>query len=40
MNEQDLLAVVQNQVKIINQQNEQILTLMQIIKHMEKEAGI
>lgn len=40
MNEQDLMVVVQNQIKVINQQNEQIQTLFQIIKHLEGELGL
>lgn len=40
MNAQELLVEVDNQVKIINQQNEQIQTLFQILNHLEKELGL
>lgn len=40
MNTQELLVEVDNQVKIINQQNEQIQTLFQILNHLEKELGL
>jgi hypothetical protein len=40
MNEQDLMVVVQNQIKVINQQNEQIQALFQTIKHLEGELGL
>lgn len=40
MNTQELLVEVENQVKIINQQNEQIQALFQTIKHLERELGL
>lgn len=40
MNAQELMVVVQDQVKVINQQNEQIQTLFQIINHLEEELGL
>lgn len=40
MNAQELMVVVQDQIKVINQQNEQIQALFQIINHLEKEVGL
>lgn len=40
MNAQDLSAIINEQVKVINQQNEQIQALLQIINFLEKEAQI
>lgn len=40
MKAQELLVEVENQVKIINQQNEQIQALFQILNHLEKEIGL
>lgn len=39
MNKQELLVEIDNQVRIINQQNERIQELFQIIKHLERELG-